>query len=128
MVTIHFLRTEGREVHTAGPFPWVQATGTILQAGPDGEEIARYRGGIWTVAGYTVPLCLIQGSTSTARFETDMPHDSSAYGPFDQVKFVDGSVYAEPGPRLLARLDEQKGAWYSYTDQQSWPKLVVESS
>jgi hypothetical protein len=42
------------------------------------------------------------------------------------VEFVDGSVYAQPGRRLLARFDEQDHTWYSYEDKRSWPKLVLE--
>src|SRR5947209_1648216 len=69
MVTVHFFRTDGREVHKAGPFPWVRAANGSLQAGPDGEVVARYLGGVWTVAGNDVPKCVIHGSTCTTRFE-----------------------------------------------------------
>ena len=126
MVTVHFVRTDGRQVHKAGPFPWVRAVDGSLQAGPDGEEIARYVGGVWAVAGDGAPKCVIHGSTCTARFEGDGPDDSATHGPFEKVEFVDGSVYAEPGRRLLARLDEQDHTWYSHEDKRSWPKLVVE--
>lgn len=128
MVTVHFLRTDGKEVHRAGPFPWVRAADGSLEAGPDGEEVARHSGGIWTGAGHPVPKCIIHGSTCTARFESDNPDDSTTHGPFDTVEFVDGSVYANPGCRLLARLDEQERTWYSYEDRRSWPRLVVENS
>ncbi len=128
MVMVHFLRTEGREVHKAGPFSWVRAADGSLQAGPDGEEIARYQGGVWSVAGHDVPKCIIHGSTCTARFEGDSPDDSATHGPFDEVEFVDGSVYGQPGRRLLARLDEQDHTWYSYEDKRSWPKLFVEKA
>ena len=126
MVTVHFLRTDGREVYKAGPFPWVRAADGSLQAGPDGEEVARYLGGVWTVAGHDVPKCIIHGSACIARFEGNSPDDSTTHGPYDQVEFVDGSVYAQPGRRLLARLDEQEHTWYSYEDKRSWSKLVVE--
>jgi hypothetical protein len=128
MVTVHFLRSEGREVLKAGPFPWVRAADGSLQAGPDGQEIARYLGSVWTVAGQDVPKCAIHGSVCTARFESDSPDDSTTHGPFDKVEFVDGSVYAQPGRRLLARLDEQEHAWYSYEDKRNWPRLVVEKT
>jgi hypothetical protein len=128
MVTLHFVRTDGKEVHQAGPFPWVRAAGGSLQAGPDGREVARDLGGLWTVAGHDVPNCIIHGSTCTARFEGERPDDATAHGPFDAVAFVDGSVYAQPGRRLLAHLDEQDGTWYSYEDKRRWPKVVVEKS
>src|SRR5947209_13838359 len=128
MVTVHFLRTDGREVYKAGPFPWVRAADGSLQAGPDGEEIARYVGGVWAVAGDGAPKCVIHGSTCTARFEGDGPDDSATHGPFDTVEFVDGAVYAQPGRRLLARLDEPDQTWHSYAEQRNWPKLLVERS
>jgi hypothetical protein len=128
MVTVHFLRTDGREVHKAGPFPWVRAADGSLQTGPDGEEIACYRGGIWTVDGHGVPKCIVHGSTCTARFEDGISDDSTTHGPFYRLEFVDGSVFADPGRHLLARLDEQEQTWYSYDDRRSWPKLIVEKS
>jgi hypothetical protein len=126
MVTVQFMRTDGRRVHKAGPFPWVQAAGGSLQAGPDDEEIARYVGGVWAVAGDSAPKCVIHGSTCTARFEGDSPNDSATHGPFDAVEFVDGAVYVQPGRRLLARLDEPDQTWYSYADRRNWTKLRVE--
>ena len=128
MVTVHFLRTDGREVHKAGPFPWVRAADGSLQAGPEGEEVARYRGGVWTVAGHDVPKCVLSCPACTARFEAERPDGSATHEHFAQMEFVDGAVYAQPGRRLLARLDEQDHTWYSYEHKRSWPKLVVEKA
>jgi hypothetical protein len=128
MVMVRFLRTEGREVHRAGPFPWVRLGGGSLEVGPDGKVIARYRGGIWAVDGHSVPKYIIHGSTCTVRFEADSPNDSATHGPFDKVELVDGSAYVEPGRRLLARLDEHDQQWYSYEDKRRWPKMVVEKA
>lgn len=99
-----------------------------LQAGPGGEKIARYLGGVWTAAGYDVPECIIHGSTCTARFEAEKADDSITHNPFHKVEFVDGSVCAQPGRRLLARFDEQEERRYSCEDKRSWPKLVVEKA
>jgi hypothetical protein len=126
MVTLHFVRTDGRVIHWAGPFPWVQATGGSLQSGPHGEELACYRGGIWSVAGHTVAKWIVHGTDCIARFLGDDPVDSTTYGPFNMVEFVDGSMYAEHGRCLLARLDEHTQAWYCYEDKRSWLTLVVE--
>jgi hypothetical protein len=62
------------------------------------------------------------------RFEAESPDDSATHDNFARVEFVDGSVYAQPGRRLLARLDEQERTWYSYEDKRSWTNLVVEKS
>jgi hypothetical protein len=48
------------------------------------------------------------------------------HGPYDAVEFVDGSVFAQPGPVLLAHLDEDFQEWYSYEDKRGWPNLIVE--
>jgi hypothetical protein len=69
MVTVHFLRSDGREVDKAGPFPWVRAADGSLRAGPDGEDIARFQGGIWASARYDVPKCIVRASACIARFE-----------------------------------------------------------
>jgi hypothetical protein len=128
MITVHFLRTDGTEVHKAGPLPWLRLADGSLKAGPDGEEVARYRGGVWNVAGHDVPKCVVQASTCIVRFDGDNPDDSTENGPFDAVELVDGSVFAQPGCRLLARLDEDFQEWYSYKDKRGWPNLVVEKS
>lgn len=128
MVTVRFLRTEGREVYKAGPFPWVRLAGGSLDGGPDGRAIARYRGGIWSVDSHTVPKYIIHGSACTVRFEADSSDDLATHGPFDKVELVDGSAYVEPDHHLLARLDEQGQEWYSYDDKRRWPKLVIEKA
>jgi hypothetical protein len=61
-----------------------------------------------------------------AHFEDGATAPSGVQGPFDQIEFIDGSVYGQPGRQLLAHLNEEQQTWYSYVDQQSWPKLVVE--
>jgi hypothetical protein len=126
MVTVHFLRTDGKEVYKAGPVPWLRAADGSLQAGPDGEEVARYGGGIWNAAGHDVPKCVIHASTCIVRYEGNNPGDSTEHGPFNAVEFVDGSVFAQPGSRLLARLDEDFLEWYSYEDERGWSNLIVE--
>jgi hypothetical protein len=126
MVTVHFLRTDGREVHKAGPFPWLRAVDGSLRAGPNGEEVARYVGGVWNWENVSAPKYVLHGTTCTLRFEGENPDDSTALGPLDRVEVVDGAVYAHPGRRLLARLDEEKKAWYAYEDKRYWPSLLVE--
>jgi hypothetical protein len=44
----------------------------------------------------------------------------------DKVEVVDGALYVQPGHRLVARLDEEKKAWYKYDDKRVWPALVIE--
>ncbi|HMF14768.1 MAG TPA: hypothetical protein VKE94_20780 [Gemmataceae bacterium] len=62
------------------------------------------------------------------RYASDNLDDSIERGPFDAVEFVDGSVFAKPGRRLLAHLDEDFQEWYSYHDKRGWPILVAEKS
>jgi hypothetical protein len=126
MVTAHFIRFDGREVHKVWPVPSLRAADGTLRAGPKGEEAARYGGGVWNVSGDHVPRCVIHASTCIVRYEGDSPIDATAHGPFDTVDFVDGSAFAHPGRRLLARLDEDCHEWYSYEDKRGWPNLVVE--
>lgn len=127
MLTVHFLQSDGDEVHSIGPIPWLRAADGLLRAGPSGDEIARYLGSVWEAAGHEVTKCSIHASTCTARFEGDEPYDSTKRGPFDTVEFVDGSVYAQPGRRLLARYDEQERTWCSCDDNRRWSSLVVDS-
>jgi len=124
MITLHFVQGDGTEVYSAGPTAWVRASDGSLQIGPDGGQIAHYRGGVWNVAGHDVPKCIIHGSNCMTHFEGGAD-PSTVQGPFEQVEFVDRSVYGQPAGLLLAQLNEQ-GTWYSCEDLRSWPNLVVE--
>jgi hypothetical protein len=126
MVRVQFLRTGDRPLRTDGPFPWVRLHATALQAGPDGREIARYHGGVWASGDVAAPKFLLHGSACSLRFEGESAGDSATFGRFDQVEVVDGAVYATPRRRLLSRLDEGRGPWYTYQDKRFWPSLVVE--
>jgi len=84
----------------------VRVDDSTLRAGPDGEEVAHDRGGVWYAAELSAPKYVIHGSACTLRFEGEGPAGSTTLGSLDEVAVVDGAVYAQPGHRLLARLDE----------------------
>jgi hypothetical protein len=126
MITVHFVRADGREAYSAGPTHWVRASDGWLEIGPDGWQIAHYCGGLWSIDGHDLPKCIIHGSQCMAHFDAGAA-PSDVQGPFEQIAFIDGSVYGQPGCHLLAHLNEQQRTWYSYEGQQSWPNLVVET-
>jgi hypothetical protein len=100
----------------------------LLRAGPEGEELAHYQGGVWSAAEFNSPRYVVSGSTCTLRFEEERGEDSVVVGPVDKVEIVDGAVYSHPGRCLVALLNEEKGAWYAYSHWRSWPSLVIERS
>jgi hypothetical protein len=125
VVSVQFFRTGNQPIRTFGPFPWLRLDATALHAGPDGEEVARYHGGVWSSGEMSAPKYIIHGSTGTLRFEDNKAGDSAKLGPFDQVEVVDGAVYSRPDRQLIARLDEENAAWYTYEDKRFWPSLVI---
>jgi len=126
MVKVQFLRTGDKLLRTIGPFPWVRLDGKSLQAGPNGEEIAHYHGGVWYAAELSAPKYVVHGSACTVRFQSEGTEEFTIPGPLDKVEVVDGAVYTQPGQRLIARLDEERKAWYTYEDKRFWPSLVME--
>lgn len=126
MLTVHFLRYDGKHVDRAGPFPWLRVDANSLRTGPDGAELARYQGGIWYTPEFNATKYVVHGVSCALRFEDEKAADSASFGPVDQVDVVDGAIYIPPGHRLVAHLDEVKKAWYVYQSKGFWPALILE--
>jgi hypothetical protein len=112
-------------VHRGGPFPWVRILAESLRAGPEDEEIGRYRGGAWHANEESGSRLDLHGSSCSLRFEGGTG-ETAHYGPFDRVEFIDGAIYTHPGQVLLARLDEQNKEWFAYDGGRWWPGLIIE--
>ena len=112
MLTLRFIRSDDVEAHRAGPFAWIQAKDGVMEA-PHGETIAQYEGGTWSVAGKRTTRCIVEGQRGDLYVRASDQAESHTVAKSKAIEFVDGSLYAHPGRRLLASLDERKHRWRS---------------
>src|SRR5947209_6150062 len=77
MVTVQFLRTGDKPLRTLGPFPWVRVHNGSLRAGPDDDEVAHHRGGVWYAGEVSAPKYAIHGSACTLRVQGEGPAESA---------------------------------------------------
>jgi hypothetical protein len=126
MLNIRFIRSDDVETHHAGPFAWMQAEGGVMQAGPHGETIARYKGGTWSVGGRGVTRCIVESRREHGDLHLRVSDQavSEVVAKSTAIEFVDGAVYAHPGRRLLATLDERQHHWKSVG--KTWSAVRVE--
>src|SRR5688572_18851960 len=111
MITLRFVRSDDVETHRAGPFAWIKAADGVIQAGPDGREIAHYMGGIWSVGGRGTTRCIIRSEHGSVRLRANDHGTSQSVAKSEAIEFVDGSIYAQPQRRLLATLQEREHRW-----------------
>jgi hypothetical protein len=100
----------------------LQTVGLSLQRGPDGQEIASFRGGLWYTA---------QGEFGLVRFDSPVlitfrgDGPAASFGPLEKVMIVGGMLrYGEGANAFLARLDDQAGAWELLSDQKRYATVV----
>jgi hypothetical protein len=113
MLTAEFFSHSGPAVRV-GPFPEFQFVGASLRAGPQGDEQAAYRNGLWVANGRDFTACDIRPRCEV-HFTTVGLVASPAYGPFEAIRVADGFIrHGNPFADLLAHLDEATGPWFNY--------------
>ena len=124
MITLYLEHPVSQQVRRIGPAPYFRLKADTLVSGPDDVVIGTYQNGVWTVNG-DVFLTLAADAPARVRFEGNGSgnHD---FGPFERLKVVDGAIRHGPNAvELLARLDEEKQAWYVYSEQKNYPVAIV---
>ncbi|HVW70314.1 MAG TPA: hypothetical protein VHB68_15160 [Steroidobacteraceae bacterium] len=132
MVRLRFNSLSGTDPATLGPAPFFRIEGPLLQQGVDRLVVGRYFDHHWEVGDRFVssyesmgPVCL--------QFEGATGRVSQIYGPFHQVRFPNGSCYAD---RLLFAelVDEEghahaaglvRGQWVHRAELTRWSALLI---
>ena len=136
MIRLRFNSLAGTDPAILGPAPFFKIEGSVLQQGEDCTVVGRYFDHHWEMGGRFVssyecmdPTCLFfLGSTGAL---------SDSYGPFQQVRFPNGSCYADR--TLFAEFVEDQGAgghraedpqarhghWLHRASLTRWPVLVI---
>jgi hypothetical protein len=130
MIRLRFNSLAGTDPAIIGPAPFFRIEGTQLQMGAERAVIGRYFDHHWELGGRYVssyecvePVCL--------QFEGMGGETSETFGPYQQVRFPNGSCYAD---RLLfAELlqghgnvqDANEGQWLHRGSAARWPSLLI---
>lgn len=133
MIQLRFNSLAGTDLMTLGPAPYFRIEGPLLQQGPDNAVVARYFDYHWEIDNRFVSSYECADSV-LLHFEGSGGAVSAVHGPFQHVRFPNGSCYADG--RLFAELvsehgtgnsppDKGRGHWLHRAQLMRWPALVI---
>ncbi len=133
MIQLRFNSLAGTDPTTLGPAPFFRVEGSSLCQGPDRAVIARYFDYHWEIGNRFVSSYECTDPV-VLHFEGSDGAVSDVYGPFQQVRFPNGSCYADR--RLFAELVGEHGGghgvpvkggsqWLHRAMLTRWPTLVI---
>ena len=137
MIRLRFNSLAGTDPAVLGPAPFFRIEGPLLQQGEDHTVVGRYFDHHWELGDRFVssyecmePVCL--------HFAGPQGTTSDTYGPFQQVRFPNGSCYADrtlfaefveehaPGYGAgTGALQGPRGHWLHRGSLARWPMLVI---
>jgi hypothetical protein len=136
MIQLRFNSLAGTDPAILGPAPFFRIEGSTLQQGPDHSVVGRYYDHHWEIGNRFVSSyeCV---DAVLLHFEGHAGESSGIYGPFQQLRFPNGSCYADRS--LFAELvDDGSSAagisadagpqWLHRGDLTRWPVLVVSAA
>jgi len=133
MIQLRFNSLAGTDPAILGPAPFFRIEGATLQQGPDRSVVGRYFDHHWEIGNRFVSSyeCV---DAVLLHFEGHGGESSRSYGPFQQLRFPNGSCYADRTlfAELVADRKSGDGAsadarsqWLHRADLTRWPVLVV---
>ncbi len=136
MIRLRFNSLAGTDPAVLGPAPFFRIEGPLLQQGADHAVVGRYFDHHWELGDRYVssyecmePVCL--------HFADPGGATSGSFGPFQQVRFPNGSCYAdrilfaefveEHGSPMQGTAESQglRGHWLHRGSLARWPMLVI---
>jgi hypothetical protein len=136
MIRLRFNSLAGTDPAVLGPAPFFRIEGPLLQQGADHAVVGRYFDHHWELGDRYVssyecmePVCLHFAGPGGAI--------SDSFGPFQQVRFPNGSCYAdralfaefveEQGSPMQGAMQSQipRGHWLHRGSLARWPALVI---
>jgi hypothetical protein len=121
MIRLRFNSLAGTDPAILGPVPYFRIEGPLLQEGPDHTTVGRYSDHHWELGGRFVSSFECADPVRL-RFAGASDEHSETYGPFQQVRFPNGSCYADR--TLLAELLED-GHWMHRVGRKRWLVLLL---
>ena len=122
MIQLYFNSMAGTDAATLGPAPFFRIDGPLLQQGPGHDVIGRYCDHHWEMGGRYVSSyeCV---AAVRLHFEGRDGEISKSYGPFQQLRFPNGSCYADRA--LFAEFVEERAIWVHRAELAKWPVIVI---
>jgi hypothetical protein len=106
-----------------GPVEYLKIVGKFLQL-PDGSEIAVHQGGMWTARGSLYVSLVFDSAVALEFSHTELPL-KERFGPYPEMRIVDGSIWPGEPPHLLARFDDILSGWHIYAKPASLMNVLV---
>ena len=138
MIRLRFNSLAGTDPAIVGPAPFFRIEGPLLQQGADHTVVGRYFDHHWELGDRFVSSyeCV---EAACLHFVGPSGAISETFGPFQQVRFPNGSCYADRA--LFAEFVEEQGAaaghaadlqghhgqWMHRASLTRWPVLVISS-
>jgi hypothetical protein len=136
MIQLRFNSLAGTDPAILGPAPFFRIEGSTLQQGPDRSVVGRYFDHHWEIGNRFVSS-YESVEAVLLHFEGPGGESSRVYGPFQQLRFPNGSCYAD-GTLFAELVDDRKGdggaaggarpQWLHRADLTRWPVLVVRAA
>ena len=129
MIRLRFNSLAGTDPAILGPAPFFSIDGALLQQGPDHTVVGRYFDHHWEIGGRFVSSyeCM---EAVRLHFVGPNGDESAIHGPFQQVRFPNGSCYADRS--LFGELVQDHGGapghWVHRASSTRWQALVISSA
>jgi hypothetical protein len=122
MIQLRFNSMAGTDPRVVGPAPFFRVEGPLLRQGPGREVVGRYFDHHWEMGGRYVSSYECADAIRL-HFEGPKGEISEAYGPFQQLRFPNGSCYADRV--LFAEFAEDEASWVHRAALTKWPVIVI---
>jgi hypothetical protein len=125
MIRLRFNSLAGTDPAILGPAPFFRIAGPVLQQGPDRTVVGRYFDHHWEIGSRFVSS---YECVEAARLHFVGPGGTSViHGPFQQVRFPNGSCYADRSlfGELVQDDDAGAGQWVHCASLVRWQVLVI---
>jgi hypothetical protein len=122
MIQLRFNSMAGTDPAVVGPAPFFTVAGPLLQQGPAREVVGRYFDHHWEMGGRYVSSYECADAIRL-HFEGPTGEVSQSYGPFQHLRFPNGSCYADRV--LFAEFVEDDAQWVHRAALTKWPVIVI---
>jgi hypothetical protein len=126
MIRLRFNSLAGTDPAILGPAPYFRVDGALLQQGPDHTVVGRYFDHHWEIGNRFVSSyeCV---EAVRLHFIGTNGDASEIHGPFQHVRFPNGSCYADRSlfAELVQGQGEKSGHWVHRGSLARWEGLVI---
>lgn len=126
MIRLRFNSLAGTDPMVLGPAPFFRVDGGLLQQGPDHLVVGRYFDHHWEIGNRFVSSyeCV---DAVRLHFEGPDGGASEIHGPFQHVRFPNGSCYADRSlfGELVQNQGDKTGHWIHRASAARWQALVI---